>query len=196
MKLVKIHERRKNQRLIPLTEEIIKIMMNINSSHTSFEKITDMNNFETIAVTTIIRDEIQNVLQEPLIRDKFIRKEDMIDCIKAIVKEEIIKSTYANAEGPDNDQFRRGGATKIKATKGALGLKLEVNKTGKPHHYVEPASKEQFGKNQLSIYDEMYYERRQYLLNLLYYKKSSTSLTLIKQSTLDRRINKGEPSFW
>ncbi|XP_023293133.2 uncharacterized protein LOC111676452 [Lucilia cuprina] len=76
------------QRLIPLTREIEKAMMDFNGSQSN-TSISEKPICNTLSITGLVRDEVQNILQELSISDQFIRKEEIDDLIEKRLKEKV-----------------------------------------------------------------------------------------------------------
>ncbi|KAM7359384.1 uncharacterized protein ACRADG_010020 isoform 1-T1 [Cochliomyia hominivorax] len=76
------------QRLIPLTRRIVKAMNNFNASNSS-TSISEKPAYNTFSITSLVRGEVQNILQELSISDQFIRKEEIDDLIEKCLKEKI-----------------------------------------------------------------------------------------------------------
>ncbi|KAI8129918.1 hypothetical protein CVS40_0457 [Lucilia cuprina] len=76
------------QRLIPLTREIEKAMMDFNGSQSN-TSISEKPIYNTLSITGLVRDEVQNILQELSISDQFIRKEEIDDLIEKRLKEKV-----------------------------------------------------------------------------------------------------------
>lgn len=77
------------QRLIPLTKAIKKDMMNFNNSQSSTSISEKPINYNTISITSLVRGEVQNILQELSISEQFIRKEQIDDLIEKCLKDKI-----------------------------------------------------------------------------------------------------------
>ncbi|XP_065372371.1 uncharacterized protein LOC135964183 [Calliphora vicina] len=81
-------QRKNQQRLIPLTREIQKDMMDFNASQSS-TSISEKRIYNTLSITSLVRGEVQNILQELSISDQFIRKEEIDDLIEKCLKEKV-----------------------------------------------------------------------------------------------------------
>ncbi|KAI9584578.1 hypothetical protein GQX74_006473 [Glossina fuscipes] len=79
---------RTRQRLIPLTPEIHKVMMDFNASRCS-TSIPEQHFYNTLSITSLVREEVQNILHELSIPDKFIRKEEIDELIEKCLKEKV-----------------------------------------------------------------------------------------------------------
>ncbi|XP_054726256.1 uncharacterized protein LOC129236081 [Anastrepha obliqua] len=88
------------QRLIPLTRQVVKLMMDFNGSHSS-TSISGKNFYNTFSITSLVREEVQNILQELCVTDQFIRKEDIDAFIERCLREKVqieSKSPTASVE--------------------------------------------------------------------------------------------------
>ncbi|XP_067628335.1 uncharacterized protein [Eurosta solidaginis] len=94
-------------RLIPLTQQIFKTMMDFNGSQSS-TSLSENNFYNTYSITSLVREEVQNILQELCVTDQFIRKEEIDALIERCLKEKSRidngKSSTTSAESlPDDD---------------------------------------------------------------------------------------------
>ncbi|XP_037819483.1 uncharacterized protein LOC119608947 [Lucilia sericata] len=76
------------QRLIPLTREIEKAMMDFNGSQSN-TSISEKPIYNTLSITSLVRGEVQNILQELSISEQFIRKVEIDDLIEKCLKEKV-----------------------------------------------------------------------------------------------------------
>lgn len=177
------------QRLIPLTEEIRKVMMNFND---------DKELYNAISLTNLVRREIQISLQKLSIFDQIISKDEICDLIEKCLREKQNSSAYEDEDGAS--YFTDHRSKKDKSSMTNLGqLEKRVNnieefmkstfnmmvKSGHAINKVVPTKINSTAKQTPSDelwtpnkYDNLYYERRQYILNLLKYKKSLDTIEL------------------
>ncbi|XP_017491597.1 PREDICTED: uncharacterized protein LOC108379754 [Rhagoletis zephyria] len=97
------------QRLIPLTQEIVKAMMEFDGSQSS-TSLSEKNFYNTFSITSLVREEVQNILQELCVTDQFIRKEEIDALIERCLREKVTidcKSTTTSAESlpPDSQEI-------------------------------------------------------------------------------------------
>lgn len=177
------------QRLIPLTEEIRKVMMNFND---------DKELYNAISLTNLVRREIQISLQKLSIFDQIISKDEIYDLIEKCLREKHNINAYENEDGAS--YFTDHRSKKDKSNMTNLGqLEKRVNnieeamkstfnmmvKSGHAINKVVPTKINSTAKQTPSDelwtpnkYDNLYYEKRQYILNLLKYKKSLDTIEL------------------
>lgn len=177
------------QRLIPLTEEIRKVMMNFND---------DKELYNAISLTNLVRREIQNSLQKLSIFDQIISKDEIYDLIEKCLREKKNTNAYEDEDGAS--YFTDHRSKKDKSSMTNLGqLEKRVNnieefmkstfnmmvKSGHAINKVVPTKINSTAKQTPSDelwtpnkYDNLYYEKRQYILNLLKYKKSLDTIEL------------------
>uniref|UniRef100_A0A1A9UQ57 Uncharacterized protein n=1 Tax=Glossina austeni TaxID=7395 RepID=A0A1A9UQ57_GLOAU len=235
---------RTRQRLIPLTPEIRKVMMDFNASRSN-TSISEKQFYNTLSITSLIREEVQNILHELSIPDKFIRKEEIDEliekCLKekvTIVQEQEIRSTQASEADTNQEievtvemmnetdknklivenfqileqrittleerlsnmlqnipKIRHLHARNFKINTGVIEgeLRQMINKADIP--VAKTAEKGNGDENEhspttvppisSSTYDDLYYARREYTMNLLNYKKSLDSLQLNEKPKLN-----------
>lgn len=233
--------RKKKQRLIPLTNEIHQVMMDFNASHSS-SNVSDKPISNTLSITSLVKIEVQNILEELSISDQFIKKEEIFDLIEKCLKgkvnivednngkitcledseldlnqefevtaEEILEDRDKNKLIVENmeileqrvhtleehvscmlqniPKLRRIQAKRFKLNTKALMEKIKKamsnieaennkHKLQQKENTSEIVNQDDKEKIEYNKYDDMYYERREYFLNLLNYKKSEDSLTL------------------
>lgn len=177
------------QRLIPLTEEIRKVMMNFND---------DKELYNAISLTNLVRREIQISLQKLSIFDQIISKDEIYDLIEKCLREKHNINVYEDEDGAS--YFTDHRSKKDKSSMTNLGqLEKRVNnieeimkstfnmmvKAGHATNKVVPTKINSTAKQTPSDelwtpnkYDNLYYEKRQYILNLLKYKKSLDTIEL------------------
>lgn len=177
------------QRLIPLTEEIRKVMMNFND---------DKELYNAISLTNLVRREIQISLQKLSIFDQIISKDEICDLIEKCLREKKNTNAYEDEDGAS--YFTDHRSKKDKSSMTNLGqLEKRVNnieevmkstfnmmvKSGHAINKVVPTKINSTAKQTPSDglwtpnkYDNLYYEKRQYILNLLKYKKSLDTIEL------------------
>ncbi|XP_067614721.1 uncharacterized protein [Eurosta solidaginis] len=107
--LAKDHRTPRNSqlRLIPLTQQIFKTMMDFNGSHSS-TSLSEKNFYNNYSITSLVREEVQNILKELRVTDQFIRKEEIDALIERCLKDKSRidngKSSTTSAESlPDDD---------------------------------------------------------------------------------------------
>uniref|UniRef100_A0A1B0A8W0 Uncharacterized protein n=1 Tax=Glossina pallidipes TaxID=7398 RepID=A0A1B0A8W0_GLOPL len=234
---------RTRQRLIPLTPEIHKVMMDFNASRSN-TSVSEKQFYNTLSITSLVREEVQNILHELSIPDKFIRKEEIDEliekCLKekvTIVQEQELRSTRESEADINQEievtvemmnesdknklivenfqileqrittleerlssilqnipKIRHLQARKFKINTNVIEEELRqmINKADIP--VVKTVEKGNGDENKhsptvppisASTYDDIYYARREYTLNLLNYKKSLDSLKLNEKPKLN-----------
>lgn len=95
------------QRLIPLTQQVVNAMMDFNGSQSS-TSVSEKNFYNTFSITCLVREEVQNILQELCVTDQFIRKEEIDALIERCLREKVqieSKSQTVSAESlPEENQ--------------------------------------------------------------------------------------------
>lgn len=76
------------QRLIPLTQQVVDAMMDFNGSQSS-TSVSEKNFYNTFSITCLVREEVQNILQELCVTDQFIRKEEIDALIERCLREKV-----------------------------------------------------------------------------------------------------------
>lgn len=76
------HQRKTRQRLIPLTEEIIKTMADLNATPSS-TSVSDKQLYNTLSITRLVREEVHNNLPDLY---KYICKDEIYDLIENCLK--------------------------------------------------------------------------------------------------------------
>ncbi|CAD6993725.1 unnamed protein product [Ceratitis capitata] len=95
------------QRLIPLTQQVVKAMMDLNGSQSSTSVSEEKSFYNTFSITSLVREEVQNILQELRVTDQFIRKEEIDSLIERCLREKVqakIKSAAPSAESLQDDE--------------------------------------------------------------------------------------------
>ncbi|XP_039970352.1 uncharacterized protein LOC120782253 [Bactrocera tryoni] len=96
-----------SQRLIPLTPQVVNAMMDFNGSQSS-TSVSEKNFYNTFSITCLVREEVQNILQELCVTDQFIRKEEIDALIERCLREKVqieSKSQTVSAESlPEENQ--------------------------------------------------------------------------------------------
>lgn len=178
------------QRVIPLTEEIRKVMMNFND---------DKELYNAISLTNLVRREIQISLQKLSIFEQIISKDEIYDLIEKCLREK--QNTNAHLDEEVASDFTDHRSKKDKSSMTNLcQLEKRVNNieevmkstfnmrvnAGHAINKVVPikinsTATKQTPSDELwtpNKYDNLYYEKRQYILNLLNYKKSRDTIEL------------------
>lgn len=236
----KLHKRQ--QRVIPLTTEIYQAMMDFNASLSS-SNISEKPISNTLSITSLVKCEVQNILEELLISDQFIKKEEIFELIENCLKgkvniiedsngkltcleesdldynqefevtaEEILEERDKNKLIVENMEILEQRVhtleehvscmlqnipklRRIQAKRFKFNTKVLMEKLRKAMSNIEAENnmhkaqqKENTSyilkendykeKDEFNTYDDMYYARREYFLNLLNYKKSEDSLKL------------------
>lgn len=246
---------KRTQRLIPLTREIRKAMMDFNASHSS-TSISEKQCYDTFSITSLVRGEVQNILQELSISDQFIRKEEIDDLIEKCLKEkatiiqeidgksnnalyhndfdmiqelevtveEMANETNKNKLIIENFQILEERITTLEERLSTMiqntpklrhiqAKKFKINTNtikGEIRSWIERMEAEINKKEMqntggdvttskseteiniktsnakpVSLYDDIYYSKREYALNLLNYKKSLQTMELNEKPFLN-----------
>ncbi|XP_075150077.1 uncharacterized protein LOC142224171 [Haematobia irritans] len=181
--------RKPRKRLIPLTESLQEFIMNSDGD-------CDTSDIKSISVTTLIRNKINDELLDMSICDKFVRKDEIEKYIKRIVEERLRSTrkddTKTRTEESVVNEWEDKNLDKMKQTNATIGKATSIGEA-KTKSMETPKFESQLNKpwkeNTLNVYDETYYERRQFLLNLLYYKKSETTIELNRRILFDPSVH-------